>query len=381
MIRARRYPSGVARSPLLAPAVGGLACIAAVGHVLYPAWLRLTANGETPEPPDPAEWPGVTVVVPAYLEKGVIAAKVENVERNGYEGPLEVVVVASDPETAEAAAPTNARVVASADRLAKPEALNRGVDAASHDIVILTDANAMFRAGAIAALVRWFSLPGVDAVAGEKMITGETEETFYWRFESWLKSREWQRGSTIGVDGALVAVRASAYRPMPREVAIDDVWLALDIVENGARIAYDRRARVEEDPPPSNAVDWERRTRVVACTLDVLWRRRKLLRPGASEVTPLLWGHRVVRSSFGPLAHLVLLVLAARSAPTSGLARLFLGGHAAATVALARTRNGSASTFVERLCGHVLFLQAVGLVGTARFLRGEGSAHWRKVAR
>jgi cellulose synthase/poly-beta-1,6-N-acetylglucosamine synthase-like glycosyltransferase len=371
----------VARSPLLTPAVGALACVAAVGHVIYPAWLALTSDGDVSSPPEPLEWAGVTVVVPAYLERGVIASKVQNVEQNGYPGPLEVIVVASDPETAKAAHTTSARVIASAERLAKPEALNQGVAAASHPFAVLTDANAMFRPGAIAALVRWFSVPGVDAVAGEKMIHGETEETFYWRFESWLKQREWNKGSTIGVDGALVAVRTSAYRPMPAEVAIDDVWLALDVVERGSRIAYDKHARVDEDPAPTNAVDWERRTRVVACTLDVLWRRRALLRPGATGVTPMLWGHRVVRSSLGPLAHLVLLFLAARSSRRSLLARLFLGGHAAGAVALARTRNGAATSFVERFGAHVLYLQAVGLVGTARFLRGDGSAHWRKVPR
>lgn len=371
----------MAGSPLFTPAVGALTCVAALGHVLYPAWLAVTADGTIEQPPDPEEWPGVTVVVPAYLERGVIAAKVQNLEASGYPGALEVVVVASDTETAEAAEATGARVISSAERLAKPEALNRGVAAAAHPIVVLTDANAMFRPGAIATLVRWFSIPGVDAVAGEKMIHGESEETFYWRFESWLKDREWRKGSTIGVDGALVAVRASAYRPMPPETAIDDVWLALDIVEHGSRIAYEKRARVDEDPAPTGSVDWERRTRVVACTLDVLWRRRRLLRPGATEVTSQLWGHRVVRSSFGPVAHLLLLALATGSARRSGLARLFLASHAAAALALVRTRSGTPTTFVERLGGHVLYLQAVGLVGTARFLRGDGSAHWRKVAR
>jgi cellulose synthase/poly-beta-1,6-N-acetylglucosamine synthase-like glycosyltransferase len=371
----------VARSPLLAPAVGVLTCVAAFGHVVYPAWLALTADGAVGEPPDPEEWPGVTVVVPAYLERGVIAAKVRNLEDNGYPGPLEIVVVPSDPDTADAARATSARVISSTERLAKPEALNRGVAAASHPVVVLTDANAIFRPGAIAALVRWFSLPGVDAVAGEKMIHGESEETFYWRFESWLKEREWRKGSTIGVDGALVALRTSAYRPMPPEVAIDDIWLALDMLERGSRIAYDRQARVDEEPAPTNAADWERRTRVVACTLDVLWRRRQLLRPGATHATTMLWGHRVVRSSFGPVAHLLLLTLAARSVPHSRLARLFLVGHAVAAVALARTRNGAATSFAERLGAHVLFLQAAGLVGTARFLRGDASAHWQKVAR
>lgn len=371
----------MAGSHLRTPTVGALTCVAALGHVLYPAWLALTSDDDVEGPPDPAEWPGVTVVVPAYLERGVIASKVENLQQNGYPGPLEVVVVSSDPATTAAAEGTGARVISSPERLAKPEALNRGVAAAAHPFVVLTDANAMFRPGAIAGLVRWFGVPGVDAVAGEKMIHGENEETFYWRFESWLKHREWTKGSTIGIDGALVALRASAYRPMPPEVAIDDVWLVLDLVEGRSRIAYERHARVDEAPAPTNAVDWERRTRVVACTLDVLWRRRELLLPGATDVTPMLWGHRVVRSSLGPIAHLLLLFLAAGSARHSRFARLFLGSHVAAALALARTRNGGATTFVERLTGHVLYLQAVGLVGTARFLRGDGSAHWRKVER
>ena len=54
-------------------------------------------------PPGAVESPGLSVVVPAYREREVIAAKVEDVRRNGYPGELEVLVVTEDPPTAEAA--------------------------------------------------------------------------------------------------------------------------------------------------------------------------------------------------------------------------------------------------------------------------------------
>jgi glycosyltransferase involved in cell wall biosynthesis len=361
--------------------VGALAATASVGHVLYPLWLAVvTRSKATPVPPPPGDWPGVTVVVPAYLESGVIAAKVSNLQENGYPGALEVIVVASDPDTSAAARATSARVSESATRLSKPEALNQGVEAAIHPIVVLTDANAMLTPGAIESLVRWFSLSGVDAVAGEKLILGENEERFYWRFESWLKLLEWRRGTTIGVDGALVAVRRDAYRPMPTYVTMDDIWLALDIIEHGGRIAYEPAARVAEEPAPHDA-DWERRTRVVACTLEVLWRRRRLLVPGVTDVTPMLWGHRLIRTTFGPLAHCLLVLMAVRSTRRSRLARLFLAGHLGGFVALLRVRRGAKTGFLERLAAHLLYLQAVGLAGTVRYLRRDRSALWQKVPR
>ena len=358
-----------------------LGATASVGHVLYPLWLAaVTRSRPAPVPPTPRAWPGVTVVVPAYLESGVIAAKVRNLEENGYPGTLDVIVVASDPDTSAAVRPTSARLSESPTRLGKPEALNRGVEAALHPIVVLTDANAMLKPGAIASLVRWFSLPGVDAVAGEKRILGEDEERFYWKFESWLKLLEWRRGTTIGIDGGLVAVRREAYRPMPTYVTMDDIWLALDVVEHGGKIAYEPNARVLEDPAPPEA-DWERRTRVVACTHEVLWRRRRLLLPGRSDVTPMLWGHRVIRTSFGPLAHLLLLLMAVASARRSRLAQLFVAAHAGGLFAVVRVRRGAETGFVERLAAHVLYLQAVGIGGTVRYLRRDRSALWRKVPR
>jgi poly-beta-1,6-N-acetyl-D-glucosamine synthase len=355
---------------------------AAFGHIVYPLWLWfMTRRACEAKPPEPSEWPDVTVLVPAYRESGVIAEKVRDTLANGYPGTLEVLVVADDRETAEAARATPARVLSFEERLGKAEALNRGAAQCASPVLVLTDANTKLAPGTLARLVRWFHEPGVSAVAGEKAVLDGGGEAMYWRFESWLKRRESTLGTTIGLVGELAALRRESLRPLPADVIVDDLWLALDIVERGGRIVYEPAARAEEQPSPTAKAEWQRRTRNVAGLLDVLWRRRRHLLPGASPVTAQLWGHRLVRSSLGPAAHGVLLLLALRSVGHSGLARSFILAHAFCGVALTRRLRGENLARLEQGAGQVLYLQAVALAGVVRFLRGDRPTKWEKAAR
>ncbi len=352
--------------------------MAATGPIAYPVWLAAATRGRSrPEALEPDAWPDVTALVCAYREREVIAAKVENLRANGYPGRLRVLIIADDPQTAAAARAAAADVISPGTRLGKAEAINRGVAATSDDILVLSDANAFLVPGSIAALVRWLSDPHVGAVAGEKQVTGGTQG-HYWRFEAWLKRREWRRGSTIGLVGELAALRRSLFRPLPADLAVDDMWLALDILEQGARIAYEPKAAAVEPSSPTWSEEWERRTRIVCGTLDVLWRRRAMLRPGGSTVWPELWGHRLVRSSVGPVAHALLLALALRESGRASLARAFVVLHAAGALVVARELRGAELRGIERLAFQVLFLQAVALGGLRRFLAGDRPALWHK---
>lgn len=118
--------------------------------------------------------------------------------------------------------------------------------------------------------------------------------------------------------------------------------------------------------------------------LDVLWRRRDLL-TGHGHVSVQLWGHRLVRASLGPLAHLGLLGLAARTPRGSGPGRLwaaaFGAGHLPGVVGLVGAAHGRLRSRPAAATGQVLFLHGVGLGGMWRYARGERPALWRKPAR
>lgn len=360
--------------------VGVLGLCVAAGPVLYPAWLAVATRRTAPaEPPEPPSWPELSVLVPAYREAGVIAGKVADVLANGYLGPLHVVVVAEDEETAQAAKATCARVVSPAARLGKAEALNRAVAAAAGEVLVLTDANTLLRPGSLAALARWFADPRVGAVAGEKQVVGRGESA-YWRYESWLKRRESRLGSTVALVGELAAVRRRLWRRLPADVSVDDLWIALDVLDSGHVVRYEPAAVAFETPDDGWRPTWERRTRVVAGTFDLLWRRRALLvRP--NQVTAQLWGHKLLRQSLGPVAHLLLLGIAARHARASLLARTVVAGHLVAGAGGVALLAGRPVPRALAVPGQLLFLQAVAIGGLLRYLRGDRPALWQKPPR
>lgn len=363
--------------------IGALFSIAAYGHVGYPLWLWYRTRGSgSRQPTDPTEWPGLTVVVAAYRERSVIGAKVADLERQEYPGDLETVVVADDPETANAARRTSATVVENPLRIGKSEAVNRGVLASGQPLVVLTDANTALGVGALKALVRHFDDPSVSGVAGEKRVHDcRGGQQMYWRFESWLKSRESLTGTTVGLVGEIAAFRRERFKPLPVDVAADDLWLGLDLIEGGGRVVYEPAAAAYENSSDSPFAEWERRTRTVAAVLDTLWRRRRMLSLRRSPVAGQLWGHRAVRSTAGPIAHLLLVLISLRTARQSKLATLFAVGHLVGLAELARWHQGKPSFKPARLVANVLFLQGVGIGGSVRYLRGDRSALWPKPER
>ena len=353
-----------------------------------------------PGPAEPGTWPDLTVVVPAYREAGVIAAKVEDLRANGYPGRLEILVVADgDPETAVAAERAGARALTGPERLGKSQALNRGFEEADTPIVVISDANNRLVAGALAAAVEHFADPDVGAVAGEKLEDdGGGGESLYWKFESWLKQREDRLGTTIGLVGELAAVRSAAWRPIPADVASDDLWTALDINEQGYRVAYEPRARGARsrrgvavgpvgapDPhgvrsplrggapaPAAAAFRWTRGGRAVGAPPGPLHREPPVpSRPGGARHDE----GALERS--GPCL-----------SPGPSVCRRGTGGRGARRRRRPREASeGEAPAGRHPLAaasagaGHALFLQGVALGGLARFLRGDRQTKWSTVER
>lgn len=366
-----------------AASVGALGASAVVGHVWYPLALGLLAR-KRPERPlaqDPDPWPSVSVIIPAYLEAGVIADKVGDVLASDYPASIEVIVVAEDDETASAAKETGVVVLQPEERLGKSQALNLGVDEAKHDLLVLTDANNRLSPRAIRLIVLHL-LSGYSAAAGEKVSSDDGGERSYWRFESWVKRQEHKLGSTVGVCGELFGVRRDAWRPIPKVISSDDLWMAIDLMERGHSIAYVSEARAYEPPTRSAEDQWERRTRIVAGRMFVLRHKLGAFRPLRN---PLLFGevmgHMFWRTTLGPLSHAGLLVVSLVKAPRSKLARLFLAGHVIGAVGIWANERRMQLPLVVSAPVQGLKLNAIALAGMARAARGDRVLRWPKLAR
>src|SRR5207247_1662992 len=104
--------------------------------------------------------PRVTLLISAYNEEAVIGEKLRNALSLDYpRGFLEIIVVSdcSDDGTDEIVrefAPRAVRLVRQAERLGKSSGLNLGVLQASGEILVFSDANAMYEPDALRWLVR-----------------------------------------------------------------------------------------------------------------------------------------------------------------------------------------------------------------------------------
>ena len=246
-------------------------------YVGYPLLLAVLVRVRGPRPVrQGAQVPSVSLVISAHNEARVIRRKLENTAQLDFpRDRLEVVVVsdASTDGTDEIAAEFAARhgvvVVRQPERMGKTVGLNRTVPHLRGEIVVFSDANAMYEPNALRMLVRNFADPDVGCVTGEaRYVEGgrtaaDTGERAYWDYEIRLKRLETAIGSMVGGDGAIYAIRVHLWQPLPA-TAINDFLNPLQIVHAGWRAVYEPDAICYEDTAGTVGREYQRRVRIVS---------------------------------------------------------------------------------------------------------------------
>ncbi|WP_354699866.1 hypothetical protein DSM112329_00124 [Paraconexibacter sp. AEG42_29] len=311
----------LARSSFWA-ATGGLV----FGQLGYPAALRLLPRRPLAAAPRDAALPSVSLVIAAYKEQEVIAAKVANALALDYPRELLEVVVACDgsPDaTAERARAAGADVVLELPRGGKIRAQDAAVARSSADVVAFGDANAQWAPDALRELVRPFADPEVAYVCGQVSFVnpdgaaGTNQEGLYWRYEMWLRAAESARWSVTAGNGAIYATRRTDYLVVDAVMG-HDLSLPFNLVRRGRRAVYAPDAHASEKMVPSIEGEWQRKRRMMSHAWAIIL-RGGLLDPRGFPPPYLLMlvGHRWLRYA-APFLHLVVLATGARLAVRPG---------------------------------------------------------------
>jgi cellulose synthase/poly-beta-1,6-N-acetylglucosamine synthase-like glycosyltransferase len=290
----------------------GLLVYSLVGYpLLLAALARLRPRGAERAGPAPS-LPRVSVIVPAYAEQDVIAARIANLRALAYPGELVEVIVACDgsPDaTAERARSAGADLVLELPRGGKIRAQDAGVERARFEIVAFSDANVSWEADALRSLVAPFSDPAVGYVCGDVALVsqdGDNQEGLYWRYEMGLRALESRLRSVTGGNGAIYATRREAYLVVD-PIMGHDLSFPFKMVKGGWRAVYAPDARASEKMVPTLEGEFARKRRMMGHTWPIVVRGGMLSPRGYDPLYALMIvSHRVLRY-LSPFLHAIAL--------------------------------------------------------------------------
>jgi cellulose synthase/poly-beta-1,6-N-acetylglucosamine synthase-like glycosyltransferase len=310
-----------------------------------------------------AHLPGVSIIIAARDEAVRLPARIDNLLASDYPADRLQIIVASDGSTDDtpgALAPYRDRVeLLMLPQSGKAAALNAAVRQARYPILVFADARQRFAPDAIRRLVPHFADPQIGAVSGELMIDPAASTIAdgvgaYWRYEKWLRRREAIVGSTLGVTGAIYAMRLDLWQPLPLDTLLDDVLGPIRIVLRGYHVTFESGARAFDEAPRDAAQELRRKMRTLAGNFQLLAHEPRLLVPGVNPVWLQFMSHKIGRLLV-PYALVAIFASSAILARTSWVYAVALAGQLAffalAAYGLAldrRTRAGAGSPEVDR---------------------------------
>jgi cellulose synthase/poly-beta-1,6-N-acetylglucosamine synthase-like glycosyltransferase len=360
----------------------------------YPVVLMLLARLSN-RAPNSHDFPdlSVTLLISAYNERQVIAAKLDNALALEYPRERFEILVISDgsddgtDEIVQGYSRSGLRLVRQEPRLGKSAGLNLGVSQASGQILIFSDANALYQPDAIRHLVRHFSNLRVGYVVGNARYyekgaesSSAASEGLYWKLETYLKEKESLFGSVVGGDGAIYAIRRELYTPLlPTD--INDFLNPLQIIAAGYAGVFEPAAVCYEEVADNFSQEYRRKVRIISRSMNALRRIPAVLNP-----------LRNVRHWFALVSHKLLRWLAPVFLLLMFLACLILSGHFLYRLALIfqvafyglavagwAMKDQQAVSKVFFLPHYFCLMNLASLQGLGMFFRGSLSATWQTV--
>lgn len=274
--------------------------------------------GDDQRSASPAEWPFVSLLVPAYNEEKDLAAKLANLDEIDYPSDrLEIVFVsdgstdATDEMLAGIRRP-GVRYFRLPRRQGKPAALNLAAGNANGEIFVFSDAATLFAPDAIRNLVSHFRDSRVGVVCGALGFARSEEsaatEGIYWRYETAMRRCEAELGVTLTASGAIYAIRRVAFRPLKADTILEDFLIPMTARRLGFRVLYDPEARAWDTAPATVGGEFRRRVRLGAGSFRALGPLTR-----ASLTSPALFWSFLSHKLFRWLAPFFLLGIALAS--------------------------------------------------------------------
>lgn len=342
--------------------------------------------------------PFVSIILAAYNEEKVISEKLRTVFNSSYPEEKIELLVGSDGSTDK----TNEilrvysneikalRFFEFSNRRGKPAVINDLREEAMGEILIFTDAQAMFTKETIFELVKHFKNKKIGLVGAniqnvrvDKSGISHQEWTFMSR-EIKTKHNEgkiW--GSMIGAYGACYAIRNELYKHVPEGYSVDDFYITMKVLEAKKDCILEMEAICLENVPNRLSEEFRRKIRISAGNFQNLGTFFPLLWPPDTGLAFSFFSHKVIRW-LGPLFLLLVMASNIILSTTSQFYKALLIFHAVLLVS-------PIIDFLLRKIGvHIVFLRFIThfysmnlalLAGFIKYLKGRETNVWHPTER
>jgi cellulose synthase/poly-beta-1,6-N-acetylglucosamine synthase-like glycosyltransferase len=169
----------------------------------------------------------------------------------------------------------------------KPAALNTGIAAARHDIVVMVDGDTIFEPDTIRHLVAAMADPTVGAVAGNTKVGNRRGLLGRWQHVEYVIGCNLDRrmyevlGCMPTVPGAIGAFRRQALAEVggvSDDTLAEDTDLTMALNRAGWRVVFEDRARAWTEAPATFRELWRQRYRWSYGTMQAMWKHRGAIR-------------------------------------------------------------------------------------------------------
>jgi len=263
--------------------------------------------------------PKVSLIISAYNEQSIIAEKIENCLAIDYPKEKLEIIVASEStdrtnEIVQRYAPQGIVLHAYRGRAGKAATLFRTVPKATGEIIVFSDANAMYEPDAIRKLVHNFNDERIGCVSGQlkyfnpDQSNSGTGELAYWKYEMAIKKLESRFFSLLGANGSIFAIRKELYFPIAEDRG-DDFELPIRIRLNGRGVVLEPEAVSWERSSATADEEFKRKVRIIAWNIKscLLLLKESLLKKRLFLAFQLV-SHKLLRWLF-PLFAMAMLVI------------------------------------------------------------------------
>jgi len=268
--------------------------------------------------------PPASIIVPAFNEAVVIEQAVRSLAASDY--PEFEVLVVDDGSTdgtadiVERLALPRVRTLRQPNA-GKPGALNRGIAAAAHEVLVMVDADTVFERDTLRRIVAPLRDDAVGAASGNTKVGNRRRLLGRWQHVEYVLGFNLDRrfydvlGCMPTVPGAIGAWRRSALADVggvSGATLAEDTDLTMALGRAGWRVVYAENARAWTEAPASLGALWRQRYRWSYGTMQSIWKHRAAVwRPGEHAIgrraIPYLVLFQVLLPLLAPLVDLFAL--------------------------------------------------------------------------